>query len=72
MAIILTPGDPEFEFFRDNLPPPPNWQSHDAHGEVGLVEDLDTGLWVPVNASEFSEIIHEQGDLYFGGQDAHN
>ena len=67
MALILTPDDPEFQFTMDNLPPPPNWRDHDVHGETGLIQDLYSGMWIPVNQAEFTEILHEQGDLYFGG-----
>jgi hypothetical protein len=63
--MILIPGDPEFEWTRDNMPPPPRWREHEAHGETGLVEDLNTGLWKPVNQQEFLEVLYEQGDLYF-------
>ena len=66
MSCILTPGDPEFEFVMDNMPPPPNWRTHDPHGETGLVQDLETGVWLAVNEQEFIAVMHEQGDLYFG------
>ena len=65
MSLIVTPGNPEYEFILANMPPPPNWRSHEAHGEVGLIQDLDTGMWKPANHNEFIEVMMEQGELYF-------
>ncbi|AFY39889.1 hypothetical protein Lepto7376_3713 [[Leptolyngbya] sp. PCC 7376] len=65
MSLILTPGNPEYEFIMAHMPPPPNWRSHEAHGEVGLIQDLETGMWRPANQTEFIEVMMEQGELYF-------
>ncbi|WP_024547129.1 hypothetical protein [Picosynechococcus sp. NKBG15041c] len=65
MSLILTPGDPEWEWTMDNLPPPPNWRTHDPHGETGLIQDLESGVWVAANQGEFIAAMYEQGDRLF-------
>ncbi|QCS50313.1 hypothetical protein FEK30_13270 [Picosynechococcus sp. PCC 11901] len=69
MSLILTPGDPEFDFVMGNMPPPPNWRTHDPHGDTGLIQDLETGVWNPVNQQEFLEVLYEQGDLYLSDEE---